>query len=160
MARRSASVSRQSAALATSRATASRAPLARETNRDLVQRQEIERTMALISAQRAVGRGGSVAEAFGRVRAGQFEGDMMRVAERQSGGGRLTTRRANGSDPFSSMRGSGSSSGSSGSSGGGSTSGSGSGSGSVGSGSSGGGGEGRGGAAGSARGGTGRPGGL
>ncbi len=162
MRRRAASVARQGAALTNSRELEARGPLTRETTRDLVQRQEIERTIFLLTAQRAAGWSGSVNDAFERVRAGQFDNDMNRVAAR-NGSYRSWTRASGSSGGSTSLRpGGGSGSYSPGSSVSGGGSGSGGGGSSVGSGSSGGGSEARGGGAargGSGRGGTGRPGG-
>lgn len=165
MRRRAASVTRQVDAQTDSRALAARRPLTRETTRDLVQRQEIERTMFLITAQRAAGWAGSVNDAFERVRTGQFDNDMNRVAARTGSDG-SGARGAGSSSGFTGLRrgervGGSSSSGSSGgsSSVGGGAGGSGAG---VGSGSMGGGSEARGGGearGGSGRGGSGRPGG-
>jgi hypothetical protein len=159
MRRRSASVTREGQALTASRALEARGPLTRETTRDLVQRQEIERTIFLLTAQRAAGWSGSVNDAFERVRAGQFDNDMNRVAAR-TGSNRSWTR--------ASGTGSGSGStglrptGGSGSYSPGSSVGGGGGGASAGSGSMSGGSEARGGGearGGSGRGGTGRPGG-
>jgi hypothetical protein len=91
MARRSARVTRDGAEMARIRDAESKSPLTRETTRDLVQRQEIERTMYLLTAQRAAGWAGSVNDAFARVRAGQFDNDMSRVAAR-TGSTRSVTR--------------------------------------------------------------------
>lgn len=165
MSRRAGRVSRGAEALAEARVTASagakaRGALTRETTQDLVQRQEIERTMFLLTAQRAAGWSGSVNDAFERVRAGQFDNDMNRVASRSgsnrswtrasgTGGGSTGLRVTGGSGSYSP----GSSSGGSGGAGSGASAGSGSMSGGS---EARGGGEARGG---SGRGGTGRPGG-
>jgi len=157
MRRRAASVTRQGAALASSRAPDARGPLTRETTRDLVQRQEIERTIFLLTAQRAAGWTGSVHEAFERVRAGQFDNEMNRVASR-TGATRGVTRAAGSGSGSAGLR----PSGGSGSYSPGSSVGGGGGGASAGSSSAGGGSQARGGGdarGGSGRGGTGRPGG-
>jgi len=156
MSRRSARVARGGAEMARIRETDARGPLTRETTRDLVQRQEIERTIHLLTAQRAAGWTGSVDQAFARVRAGQFEGDMNRVAAR-SGPDRSWTRAAGSGSGATGLRPSG---GAGGYSPGASVGGGGA---AAGSGSTSGGSEARGGGearGGSGRGGTGRPGGA
>jgi hypothetical protein len=163
MSRRAGRVTRGTDALAKAREEPqARGPLTRETTQDLVQRQQIERTMQLLTAQRAAGWQGSVNDVFDRVRAGQFDNDMNRLASR-SGTNRSWTRASDGSSGSTGLRRGDGSSGSfgSGSSGGGAGSSSGGGS-AAGSGSMSGGSEARGGGAargGSGRGGTGRPGG-
>lgn len=156
MQRRAARVTRAGAEIASSRALEARGPLTRETTRDLVQRQEIERTIFLLTAQRAAGWSGSVNDAFERVRAGQFDNDMNRVAAR-SGSTRSWARATGSGSGSTGIRVNGGSGGySPGSSVGGG------GGASAGSSSSGGGSEARGGGearGGSGRGGTGRPGG-
>ncbi len=134
-----------------------RGPLTRESNYDMVKRQEIATVMAYLSAQRARGQSGSVIDAFERVRAGQALATGANGSDRQ---GRFlrptdyrgyTPGRGEGGVRGSAGSGSGGSVGGSSSSGGGAV-----GSGSMSGGSEGrGGGEGRGGAGG--RGGSGRP---
>jgi len=158
MRRRAASVTRQGEAMANGRVLEARGPLTRESTRDLVQRQEIERTIFLLTAQRAAGWTGSVNDVFERVRAGQFDNDMNRVAAR-TGSDRSWTRASGGSGFTGLRRGDAGGGFSPGSSGGSSAVGGGS---AAGSGSMGGGSEARGGGearGGSGRGGTGRPGG-
>jgi hypothetical protein len=141
MQRRASAVTRLADARAESRAT-SRGPLTRESNEELVKRQEIATVMALLASQRQGGRGAlDVMDVFQRVRAGQtVVADANGRASSSPRGGRSVGRFGGGSGGSGGFGGSGSVSSGSGGFGGG-----GGGGGSVGSGSSSGGGEARGG---------------
>jgi hypothetical protein len=87
---------------ADARAPEARGPLTRESNYDLVKRQEIATVMAYLTSQRLAGRTGSVMDAFERVRAGQILANGTEATGRQ---GRLsgpTVNRGAGSSGFGS----------------------------------------------------------
>ena len=134
-----------------------RGPLTRESNQELVRRQEIQTTIALLTAQRAAGRDLSVADVFARVRAGQVDFGGATAANGRSTRTTAATRYPSGGSGGFGGSGAVTRTSPMGGASGGGGGGSGSSGGSVGSAGSSGGSEARGGGAASARGSTGRP---